>query len=118
MTEHSLAPSWDGSVVLDIGGDVGALLLRTGATMVGHEIDLIPDDRTLPSTHSAVRVRLVENGASFAAVYPHLRAGTYTITGTAQRVAISGGLVTELEYLGTHIEAHAPEVAIHQHRHA
>jgi hypothetical protein len=85
-------------VVLDIGGDVGALMLRTPPAMVGHEIDLIPDDTFAPHTHSAVRVRQSARGLSYAAVYPHLRAGTYSVEGSTQRVLIVGGRVTDVEY--------------------
>ena len=98
MAEAQLAPSWDGSVILDIGGDVGALMLYTSPTMLGHEIDLMPDDGALPHTHSAVRERQLENEVKFAAVYPVLRAGTYTIEGSTQRVTIVGGRVTDLHY--------------------
>ena len=98
MEEHSLPPSWDGSVVLEIGGDVGALMLRTPPALNGVEIDLDPDDATLPHTHSAVRERQLVNGVSYAAVYPNLKAGHYTIEGSGQRVLISGGRVTEIEF--------------------
>jgi hypothetical protein len=87
-------------VVLDIGGDVGALMLRTSPRMVGVEIDLTPDDVTLPPTHSAVRERQSVNGLSFAAVYPHVTAGTYRVEGSAQRVTVEGGRVTDVEFVG------------------
>jgi hypothetical protein len=98
MSEQQLAPSWDGSVILDIGGDIGALMLHTGASMLGHEIDLFPEDPAQPHTHSAVRERRLVMGVSYAAVYPHLVAGTYEIEGSGQRVTITGGRVSELEY--------------------
>jgi hypothetical protein len=98
MHESKLAPSWEGSVVLDIGEDVGALLLHTSRSLLGHEIDLIPDDPCTPRTHSAVRERHLIAGVTCAAVYPNLRTGTYTIEGTDQRVIITGGQVCELEY--------------------
>lgn len=98
VSERELPPSWDGSVVLDIGGNVGALTLRTSPTMVGYEIALIPDDACAPRTHSAVRERQSAHGLSFAAVYPHLQSGTYRVEGSAQRVIIVGGRVTDVEY--------------------
>ena len=98
MQERQLPPSWDGSVVLDIGGDVGALMLRTPPDLNGIEIDLDPDDATLPHTHSAVRERQLTNGVSYAAVYPSLNAGLYTIEGSGQRVLINGGRVTEIDF--------------------
>lgn len=98
MAESPLAPSWDGSVVLDIGGDVGALLLRVPSEMDGREIDLFPEDPNLPHTHSAVRERHLPSGNSYAAVYPALRAGHYTIEGSGQRITIIGGKVTEIDF--------------------
>jgi hypothetical protein len=98
MQERQLPPSWDGSVVLDIGGDVGALLLRTPPALNGREIDLDPDDATLPHTHSAVRERQLPHSVSYAAVYPNLKAGLYTVGGSGQRVVIVGGRVTEIDY--------------------
>ena len=98
MEEHPLPPSWDGSVVLEIGGDVGALMLCTTPALNGVEIDLDPDDATLPHTHSAVRERQLVNRVSYAAVYPSLKAGLYTVEGSGQRVLISGGRVTEIDF--------------------
>jgi hypothetical protein len=98
VTEAQLPPSWDGSVVLDIGGEIGALLLRTPPTMNGVEIDLEPDDDSAPHTHSAVRERRLLGGVAYTAVYPGLKAGIYTVAGSGQRVTIVGGQVTETEY--------------------
>jgi hypothetical protein len=98
MIEQELPPSWEGSVLLDIGGDVGALMLHTPSSMDGDEIDLFPDDTTMPHTHSAVRERHLADGVSYAAVYPGLREGTYTVEGSGQIVTIVGGRVTEVEF--------------------
>jgi hypothetical protein len=85
-------------VVLDIGGDVGALMLRTPLSMEGSEIDLTPDDEFLPRTHSAVRERNVGSERTYAAVYPNLKAGMYTVEGSMQRVSIVGGTVTVIVF--------------------
>jgi hypothetical protein len=85
-------------VVLDIGGDVGALMLRTPPTMDRDEIDLTPDDASLPHTHSAVRERHLGTDITYAAVYPSLKAGMYTVEGSNQRVEIVGGVVTDVEF--------------------
>jgi hypothetical protein len=98
MAERQLQPSWDGSVVLDIGGDVGALVLRVSSELNGVEIDLEPTDASLPHTHSAVRERRLAAGSTYAAVYPSLKAGTYSVEGSGQEVTILGGRVTELAY--------------------
>jgi len=97
MAEELLGPSWDGGVILDIGADVGALVLHASASMLGREIELIPDDPDVPRTHSAVRARHLSVGRSFAAVYPHVTAGRYGIEGTDQRVVITGGRVSEVQ---------------------
>jgi hypothetical protein len=97
VSETGLPASWDGSVVLDIGDDVGALVLHTSSEWLGREIDLHPDDRTLPHTHSAVRERRSPEGMSYAAVYAQLHAGRYTIEDSRQRLTIIGGRVTELQ---------------------
>ena len=112
VIERQLAPSWDGSVVLDIGGDVGALMLCTTPHWNGREIDLIPDDSTLPHTHSAVRERRSASGVSYAAVYPQLREGTYTIEGSQQRVVITGGNVSTLD-----LQNEMMSTTAHRHEH-
>jgi hypothetical protein len=96
MSETALSPSWNGSVVLDIGGNIGALILQTSTHARGREINLIPDDRSTPPVHSAVRERRTPHASSFAAVYPQLKEGSYTIEGTAQRLTIAGGHVTDV----------------------
>ena len=98
MTEPQLPPSGQGSVVLDIGGDVGALLLRVPAMLNGYEIDIQPDDLTMPRTHSAVRARVLTGGTSYAAVYPSLKEGTYTIVDSGQTFTITGGAITEVDF--------------------
>lgn len=97
MSETVCSPSWDGSVVLDIGNDVGALVLHTSVQWLNHEIDLVPDDWSLPHTHSAVRERRSSEGSTYAAVYPQLREGGYAIVGSSQRFTIVGGRVTNIE---------------------
>ena len=43
-----------------------------------------------------MRERRTPNGSSFAAVYPQLKEGVYTIEGTKQRVTIVGGKVADV----------------------
>jgi hypothetical protein len=97
VTETAPPPSWQGSVILDIGNGAGALVLHTSRQWLDHEIDLTPDDPSLPHTHSAVRERRSPHGSSYAAVYPQLREGGYTLVGSTQRFTIVGGRVTESE---------------------
>jgi len=102
-------------VVLDIGGEVGALILYAPAELSGFEVEIsLPGAG--PRTHSIVRERRVDQSAGgrrkagrhaapsgpgdaavYAAVYPGLRAGVYTIWRDAQTpagtVQVEGGQV-------------------------
>lgn len=104
MHDHSLAPSETGSVVLDIGGDMGALIIYTGQEFHGREIEIsrLADDGQsdpAPRVHAAVRERQVHDGVFFSAVITDLPAGTYTVWREgdvpAGQVRITGGAVTE-----------------------
>jgi hypothetical protein len=98
MTESVAGPSGPGTVVLELGADVGALVLFTPAELDGREIEISPDDGVGRRTHSQVRPRHMAAGTRYAAVYPDLRAAAYTIWADEQRpagrVVIAGGRVT------------------------
>ena len=79
MTESNPGPSGPGTVVLDIGDDVGALIIITPAAMAGEEIHVSPVRDPAGRTHAVVRERRLGPASSHAAVYPALRAGEYTI---------------------------------------
>ncbi|MDE3064700.1 MAG: phospholipase [Acidobacteriota bacterium] len=85
-------------MVLDIGGDVGALVLHVPAALSDREIDLTPLEEGRATTHSAVRERDLAGLTLHAAVYPRLGAGRYRVAGSRQVVTIVGGSVTELTY--------------------
>jgi hypothetical protein len=99
---HNLSPSSAGSVVLELGPGIGALLLHTPAELDGAEIEIspVPADGEPPAkrTHSQVRPRHTANGVKHAAVYPGLAEGQYTLWRDAHRPAlgfvIEGGQVT------------------------
>jgi hypothetical protein len=97
MDHHTLAPSRDATVVADIGDDVGALVLYTAPEQCGVEIDIEPVGRPAQRTHVAVRERQLVTGSVYAAFYPSLAAGEYTLLlpDGARVVAIDGGAVTE-----------------------
>lgn len=92
-----------GPVVVDVGGDVGALVLRAPGELAGAEIEISgvdsPDDRS----HVAVLARgLLGGGEVFAAVYPSLRQGQYVLWRPDGRptapVQVRGGAVTEVRW--------------------
>jgi hypothetical protein len=98
-----------GAVVLDIGGDVGALAVTMPASTVGLEVEIRPldgqsvrahahDDTHL--AHVAVVARPVQNGRVPSLVFGELASGRYELfekgcpRDVALRVEVSGGAVT------------------------
>lgn len=98
-----------GAVVLDIGGDVGALVLHAPGLPVGQEIELAPADGSAAPVHVAVVPRPVPAGGVLpTAVFGALTEGAYDVwlrpqgPGTAAlRIEVVGGTVTEADFLAT-----------------
>jgi hypothetical protein len=114
VSEQNHGPSPAGSVVLNLGENIGALILQADATLLGAEIEISPVDpdghHVRPRrTHSMVRERHTLPHPRYDAVYPDLEAGRYTIWRDADTpgatVTITGGQIT------THTLAHAQEAA-------
>src|ERR1700733_15255094 len=106
MAEPVLGPSSAGSVVLELGDTTGVLVLEATADLNGREIEISvvggADHAHAHRTHSMVRERGTAAGKSYAAVYPGLAVGTYTVwrdpdtpVGT---VTIDGGRVTRYRW--------------------
>jgi hypothetical protein len=99
---HTLDPSGEATVVLDIGGDIGALVLLTPHELAGLEIDIIRAGESRPAMHTAVRVRGLPDGHVHAAVYASVPAGDYVVPATlglpSIPVSIRGGEVTEIAW--------------------
>lgn len=85
-------------VVLDIGGDVGALILYTPPDLHQREIDVSPIGNDRARVHSAVLERSVGGQIVYAAVYPELPEGDYRVWAhtSAPTFSITAGAVTEL----------------------
>jgi hypothetical protein len=105
--EHTLAPSGEGTVVLDVGGDVGAAVIYVPAGLAGHEIEVRPHDGRWAGTHTAVRERRVRSGSRYAAVFGSMPAGRYDFRvrhGRAENAAlevdVAGAAVTEARWPG------------------
>ena len=123
MAEPILGPSSAGSVVLELGDAVGVLVLEATVELNGREIEISPvdglhdhahdhirgrdhnhahGDAHAHRTHSMVRERGTAAGKSYAAVYPGLAVGTYTVwrdhDTPAGTVTIDGGRVTRYRW--------------------
>ena len=89
----------NGPTVLDIGDDVGALVLYTSADLVGAEIEISPVAAPQRRRHVAVHTRQYPGGTAYAAVYYGLAAGTYDLWAAdgsvALTVRVEGNTITE-----------------------
>ena len=107
MTEPAAGPSGPGTVVMELGAGIGALILYTPAAMDGEEIELSRDEAgSVQSrrTHSRVRPRHMPGETRYAAVYPGLPAGRYTVWrdeyNPAAAVTVTGGQVSSCRWPG------------------
>jgi hypothetical protein len=95
MGEAQLGPSHAGSVLADIGGDVGAAVLHVPATLGRLEIEIRRVGAAWNGTHTAVRERHVNGTVIWAAFFGSLVAGRYEL-----RLRGDGGRTLELEVRG------------------
>lgn len=104
--EPRLPPSHAGSVVLDVGGEIGALVVYVDAGLAGDEIQIRPagDPHGGHHTHTDVRERRLGQLIVHAAVFASLPAGDYELDapggGAPRRVTITGGAVAEVDWRG------------------
>ena len=99
-----------GSVMLDIGGDIGALVVVAPESMLGREVEIAPEGEAFDPPdgqghrpHVAVVRRPVAGGEISSLVFPDLTSGRYALAekGTAKvqlRVEVRGGEVTSTEW--------------------
>jgi hypothetical protein len=99
-------PSSPGSVVLDIGGEVGAATIFVPATLLGREIEIRDVQDEWAGTHVGVRERVLPDGPAWAAVFPSLSQGDYEIRmrGGVDEMptftfAVEGGRVSTVSWL-------------------
>jgi hypothetical protein len=107
------------SLVLDIGGSVGALIITTGPELAEEEIEISPGvDPTARRTHNVVRARR-DRGVvlAYAAVFPTVPAGEYTVwnqDGSPYAViTVHGGQVTQLAMSRTTVDTRGPAARPH-----
>ena len=88
--------------VLDIGGNIGALILYTDKRFLDREIEISPVEDDSRRVHTAIHERLLGDQVSCAGVYPELPAGTYRLwvddPALPTAVTIVGGEVAEMDW--------------------
>jgi len=104
MEEHVYGPTRTGSVMLDLGEGIGALILDAPAELNGREIEIsrTGGDAGARHTHSMVRERVTEAGVSYAAVYISVPAGDYVVwrddDSPAGTVTVQGGHIAQFSW--------------------
>ncbi|MGH9122526.1 MAG: phospholipase [Acidimicrobiales bacterium] len=98
-------PSFAGSVVLELGGSVGAVIVHTPSTMVDTEIEVRRAGAEWTGAHATVRERTVEGGPLFAVVLGGLEEGDYELRehrtrgdGPTIEVVVVGGRVSRVNW--------------------
>jgi len=89
-------------VVLDIGEDIGALIVHTDAGMLGAEVEISAAGQDDRRTHKDVLEREISGLPAYTAVFDKLHAGTYTLwldgVARARDVTITGAAIAELDW--------------------
>ena len=89
-------------VVLDIGGDIGALIVHTDAGMIGVEVEISASGQDDRRTHKDVLERELNGRPAYTAVFDKIRQGTYTLwvddVACERDVVVSGGAISELDW--------------------
>lgn len=89
------------SPVLDIGGDVGALVVYLASPPPGGELEGCPAGDAGRPFHTGVHLRHVGPSPVHVAVFPALGEGSYDLLdgrgGVLARVVVTGGAVSEVD---------------------
>lgn len=101
MTEEADWRAPSGTVVLDIGDDVGALIVYCPPGWLGTEIEVDHLESPGSRAHTGVRERTAGGRRFSAAVFPGLIAGRYQVFDPAgialSEATVVGGEVTEID---------------------
>jgi hypothetical protein len=99
--EKTMAPSGEGTVVLDIGGDTGAVVIHSPGWLDGAELEIRPVGSGWDGTHTSVRRRQLRQGTCFAAVFGAVAGGRHELrvrgsdTPPQLEVLVVGGAISE-----------------------
>ena len=99
--DHHHGPAGSGLSVLDIGGDVGALVATMPSSAVGTELFVRPTDDPTTTVHTGVWERADAGHGVAAAVFLELRHGTYHVLdehgAVVSTVEVHGGSVATVD---------------------
>jgi hypothetical protein len=90
------------AVVLDIGEDLGALIVHADAGMLGVEVEISATGQDDCRSHKDVLEREIGGRPAYTAVFDKVREGSYTLwvddVPRARNVAIIGASIAELDW--------------------
>ena len=102
MSENHAGRPHPEHVVLDLGGDVGALIVYADPELHGSEIEISRLDDDSRRSHKDVLERSLDGRPTYAAVFDLLNQGAYTLwvddTPRSRGVPVAGGRITELDW--------------------
>jgi hypothetical protein len=108
MPPPEQAPDAAGLVIVDIGGDMGALVITTPSELAGEEIEIRAAGTGWDGSHTGVWERQGPGISTTAAVFGSLPAGRYELRikgapGTEHPgpVVVEGAQVTQVTWTGT-----------------
>ena len=89
-------------VVLELGGELGALVVYAGPGLLHDEIEISPAGDDARRSHKDVLERVLGTRSVYAAVFDRLPAGSYTLWHRgrpgARDVAVRAGAIAELRW--------------------
>lgn len=89
-------------VVLDLGGDVGALIVHAPPELLGTEVEISPAGEDARRSHKDVLERSMGGRPAYTAVFDGLPEGPYTLwsqdVARAREVTITGGAIAEVDW--------------------
>jgi hypothetical protein len=111
MHENYAARPHPEYVVLDIGEQLGALIVYTDPGLHGTEVEISPDGEDSNRSHKDVLERGEGGRVAFTAVFDRLPQGAYTLwtdgVPRARGVTVTGGAVAELDWAAGGVPAAA-----------
>lgn len=105
MTEEHAHRPHPEHVVLEIGDELGALIVLADRDAHGLEVEISRSGEDDRRSHKDVLERSLGGRPVYAAVFDRLQEGTYTLwvdgTARARGVVVAGGRVGELDWRGS-----------------
>ncbi len=100
--EEYAARSHPELVVLEIGDDLGAVIVYTDPELHGKEIEISRSGEDARRSHKDVLERRQAGAPSFTAVFDKVEAGAYSLwvddVARVREVVVAGGTITELDW--------------------